>query len=38
MEDTTRLSASVTLWLALFLAGHTQAAPFDEKPRKYPSA
>ena len=31
MEEPTRLRASVTLWLALFLAGQTQAAPFDEK-------
>ena len=31
MEEPKRLRASVTLWLALFLAGQTQAAPFDEK-------
>jgi hypothetical protein len=31
MEERNRLSASVTLLLALFLAGPTRAAPFDEK-------
>lgn len=31
MEEPTRLRASLTLLLALFLAGQNQAAPFDEK-------
>jgi hypothetical protein len=31
MEEPKRLAASVTLLFALFLAGQTQAAPFDEK-------
>lgn len=31
MEERKRLGASVTVLLALFLAGPTQAAPFDEK-------
>jgi hypothetical protein len=33
MEEQNRLAASVSLLLALLVAGPTQAAPFDEKQR-----